>query len=363
MNVIFHHPLPLNPEAKSASGIRPLRMLKAFDDLGCDVDLVTGYSSERTRAVADVKRRIRSGYRYDFVYAESSTMPTILADTHHLPLRPFLDWRFFRFCNANEIPIGLFYRDIYWLFDGYGTHMSRVKANAAKAAFLYDLYVYKETLTRLYLPSTEMARYVPLVDRRIMSSLPPGHSSPVGSNVEPEVPVGRRLRLFYVGGMSDHYRLHKLFQVVRDLSTVELTVCTREAEWQKVKNEYPPSQSNIKIIHETGDRMEAHLRDCDVAVLFVQPQEYREFAAPVKLFEYLGFRKPILASDGTLAGRFVRDNQIGWTIPYDCLSLRDLLVRLTASPAELVNRQENMVVVSRAHTWRARAQQVIEDLV
>ena len=137
MNIIFHHPLPLEENPKSASRIRPLRMLESFRKLGCRVDLVTGYSSERKHRIKMIKNNIKDGIKYDFLYAESSTMPTLLTDRHHLPLHPFMDWFFFRFCKKNDIPIGLFYRDIYWLFDGYGSGINIVKRAVAKAAYRF----------------------------------------------------------------------------------------------------------------------------------------------------------------------------------------------------------------------------------
>ncbi|MDC4646009.1 hypothetical protein OHV73_19385, partial [Acinetobacter baumannii] len=89
LNIIFHCPFPLDLNAKSASGIRPIKILQAFRDLGCNVDLVTGYSRERRLAINEIKRKIKNGHQYSFVYSESSTMPTALTDPHHLPLNPF----------------------------------------------------------------------------------------------------------------------------------------------------------------------------------------------------------------------------------------------------------------------------------
>ena len=56
MFMIFHHPLPLNPQATSASGIRPLQMIKAFEALGYQVDLVTGYAQERKEKIKQIKQ-------------------------------------------------------------------------------------------------------------------------------------------------------------------------------------------------------------------------------------------------------------------------------------------------------------------
>lgn len=363
MRIIFHHPLPLNSDATSASGIRPLKMLAAFRAVGCEVDVVAGYSVERRAAIKTVKKKVRAGTEYAFVYSESSTMPTILTDPHHLPLHPLLDFGFFRFCKRHAIPVGLFYRDIYWLFEGYGKGLHPLKAAMAKACYRFDLVNYKRYLTRLYLPSMAMGRYVPTVPKECFSALPPAHEVP--SEVEKTSVIAnteKPLRIFYVGGMSDHYQMHQLFRVVSQRRDVELTICTRAAEWKAVRDEYPPLNDNICVVHESGEAMQMQLVAADVVSLFVKPQEYWEFAAPVKLYEYLGHAKPIIASEGTLAGRFVEDNGVGWSLPYEEDALDILLTKLRADPATLTDIQEHMHFIARSHTWQARAQQVIKDL-
>ena len=363
MNIIFHHPLPLNPDATSASGIRPLKMLAAFKEAGCDVDVIAGYSAERKAAIKKIKANVKAGIEYAFMYSESSTMPTVLTDPHHLPLHPLLDFDFFRFCKRHAIPIGLFYRDIYWLFESYGKGLNPLKAAVAKACYRFDLLNYKRYLTRLYLPSMAMGRYVPVVPEACFSALPPAHEVKQASRqLSVSRNTGKPLHIFYVGGMSDHYQMHKLFRVVAQRRDVELTICTRSAEWQAVKGEYPPLSDNIRVVHESGEAMQARLAAADVVSIFVKPQEYREFAAPVKLYEYLGHGKPIIASAGTLAGRFVEENGVGWTLPYEEDALDALLTRLQAEPVILSNVQEHMLVVARSHTWQARAEQVIKDL-
>lgn len=361
MKIIFHHPLPLDPYAKSASGIRPLRMLQAFKDLGYEVDLVTGYVKERKKAIRSIKEKIKKGFKYDFVYAESSTMPAVMTEPHHLPLNPFFDFLFFRFCKKKNIPIGLFYRDIYWLFQEYGKGMNPIKTIAAKLAYRFDLWVYEQTVTRLYLPSIEMGSYVPKVSKNKFSALPPGHNfSRVTDTLNKN---SGSLKLFYVGGLSNHYQLHLLFEALQELPEVDFTLCTREAEWQAIKHEYPELSQNIKIIHKTGPEMERCLQACDVAVLFVKPQRYWEFAAPVKLYEYIGFQKPVLASEETLAGQFVKENSIGWSLPYTKEAVIAQLRLLVKDPSLLTAVQENIVKIASKHSWAARARQVVKDLV
>ena len=360
MNIIYHHPLPLNPDASSASGIRPLKMLEAFESLGYTVDIVTGYSAERKKSIKAIKRNIVLGVKYDFIYSESSTMPTILADSHHLPLHPLLDFSFFRFCKNADIPIGLFYRDIYWMFDGYGKDINKLKVFIAKLSYKYDLYSYSRYLTKLYLPSIEMGQYIPFISDNIFAALPPGHNIDIQD--ESRNDTTRKLKIFYVGGMSDHYQMHTLFSVINQRNDIEFTLCTRESEWNAVKSEYPDLSENIKIVHESGQDMQALMADSDVVSIFVKPQEYWEFAAPVKLYEYLGNRKPIIASQGTLAGSFVAENKIGWSLPYEESALNSLFDELICKPELIVEIKQQMNIIAESHTWKARAKQVAKDL-
>ena len=94
--------------------MHPYKMIKAFEAI--DVDLIVGYGAERRKAINRIKRNVKHGKHYDFIYSESSTMPTLLTEKHHFPTYPFLDFGFFRWAKGNSIPIGLFYRDIYWKF-------------------------------------------------------------------------------------------------------------------------------------------------------------------------------------------------------------------------------------------------------
>ncbi|TXH71871.1 MAG: hypothetical protein E6Q83_00295 [Thiothrix sp.] len=362
MKILFHHPLPLNPNAVSASGIRPLKMLEAFQELGCEVDIIAGYSSERKKQIAKVKENINNGLHYDFMYAESSSAPTTLTDPHHLPLNPLLDYLFFRFCKKNGIPIGLFYRDIYWLFASYGEHLNPLKIMAAKGAYYFDLLVYQQTLKWLYLPSLKMGEYIPNINPLMFKALPPGHIMPK-LNIQRSVQrKNRPLKLFYVGGISSYYQLHKLFTAVQKQPEIELTICTRQAEWHTVMHEYPLTSSNIKIIHLSGLAMQEELLQCDIAVLFVKPQEYRDFAVPLKLYEYLGYQKPILASKATLAGDFVEQHGIGWSIPYDCDEVTQFFSELLTNPNLMESIHLNIQKTAPQHSWRARAEQVIQDL-
>lgn len=360
--MIFHHPLPLNPNATSATGVRPIKMLNAFQDLGYEVFLVTGYVKERKNRIKLLKKSIQSGDKYDFCYSESSTMPTALTEPHHLPIAPFLDFSFFKFLNTHDIPIGLFYRDIHWLFEEYDKSLPKWKSVFAKFFYRYDLRQYEKTLSKLYLPSSNMGKYVLTVSPDIFEALPPGHT-PITSKMNDEVTDKAKIELLYIGGLSNHYQMHKLFKALSHFSKEEVhfTLCTRKKEWENMQEEYlNPVPENISIVHKSGKELQPLYKKADIAMLFVKPQEYWEFASPVKLYEYLGEHKPIITTQGTLAGEFVEKNGIGWNIPYKEKELTDLLNKLLNDSNLLKRAQKQTMIISEGHSWESRAMQVVE---
>ena len=68
-----------------------------------------------------------------------------------------------------------------------------------------------------------------------------------------------------------------------------------------------------------------YYRRADLCSLFCEYSLYREFAMPIKLFEYMEKEKPIIATINTAAGDFVTENDIGWAIDYDEDMLEKLL--------------------------------------
>ncbi|GKW13271.1 glycosyl transferase [Pectobacterium carotovorum subsp. carotovorum] len=362
MNIIFHHPLPLNFSATSASGIRPVKMLQAFESLGYNVYLVTGFSSERKEAIKKIKTLINEGVKFDFVYSESSTMPTVLTEPHHFPLHPFLDFLFFSFLKKRGVKIGLFYRDIYWIFNEYGRGLNFFKIKIAKFFYRYDLFCYQRLVNKLYIPSFKMGNYIPIVDESRFSELPPGHNAHIDSS--PISPlINNSIRLLYVGGMSEHYQMHKAFDSIKQSCDISFTICTRDNEWKSIRFEYEELISDkVLVVHESGESLNELYQQCDIAMLFVKPHEYWKFASPVKLYEYLGKGKPIIATQGTLAGEFVEENEIGWTIPYSTEKLCSLISYLKNNNKEIEKMKKNCRLVAINHSWIARASKVAKDL-
>jgi len=355
--IIFHCPFSLNPNAISASGIRPLKMLQAFESLGYNVDVVSGDTFSRKKAINTIIKNIKNGEKYDFVYSESSTMPTALTDRHHLPLHPFMDFNFFRFLKKNNVKIGLFYRDIHWKFDHYGLGLPWYKRQLALFFYYFDLKSYNKYIDVLYLPSLEMGKYIDFVDSNKFNALPPAHDIPFPKE---SIMVNENLKLLYVGGIGEGYKLYKLFDALRLMPEIQLTVCTRRLDWSNVKSDYGVIPENIKIVHESANGLNELYLKSDIGILFVEPKSYWEFAVPFKLYEYIGKNKPIICCNDTLVGTIVRSNNIGWSIDYNVDALVELLTSLQSK--DISEKTKNISKFSLTETWESRASKVSHDL-
>ena len=257
---IFHIPNHLEESGVSGSQIRPKKMIQAFRNVGYQVDVVMGYAEQRKTEIENIKKNIESGVKYDFMYCESSTMPTLLTEKNHIPKHFGLDFKFFKFCKCHDIPIGLFYRDIYWRFPIYKNNVSGLKYYLAQMAYRYDLYKYSNLLDIIYLPSYGMKKYLKnkKLDK-ISRELPPAASLSQGIiEYKKKFFLDKKnhcLNLFYVGGIGEQYKFNKLLKGIYDLDFVKLTICCRQNEWLQNKDKYEQYLNDrINIVHESGEK-------------------------------------------------------------------------------------------------------------
>jgi glycosyltransferase involved in cell wall biosynthesis len=321
---------------------------------------VTGYVGERKKAIEQIKREVAAGRQIDFVYSESSTVPTLLAVGNYV--RPFLDFGFLKWCREQAIPVGLFYRDFYWRFGGPFS-WPWYKRTIANFFYRYDWLKYPQLVDHLFLPSLAVHDMLhgKFPESRV-STLPPGCDVP--NSLGPTKGGTGRLELFYVGGITPPlYDLRPAVEAIRNLEGVFLTLCCRKDDWQQGQSYYVPlDPTRVRVVHESGEALEALYQNADLFVPFRRSHPYLDLAMPVKLFEALGHALPIVTTAGTEAARFVTREGIGWAVSSQ-QEFVDLLRQLKASPHEIQTRRDRMRQVREHHTWPVRAKQVMDTLL
>ncbi len=363
---IFHIPNYINSSIASGSSLRPMKMLEAFRANGYDVDYIMGYGKERKNGIKEIKEKIKNGVEYDFIYSESSTMPTMLTEKNHLPRYPFLDFRFFRFCKKKDIPIGLFYRDIQWKFDFYKKEVPFYKRCVSIPLYYYDLKKYRFLLDKLYLPSNDMKKWMgnnkALLEKQDVL-MPGGDKLDLECCKKKEKRNFSCLNLFYVGGIRNIYDLEDYLKAISKCEFVNAIICCRENEWELEKERYGKYLNDkIKIIHATGSELKPYYEWADICAVFIGDEEYARMAMSIKVFEYLAHGCPVIATKGTVPGAFVKQKGVGWSVESDYQSLQTCLEWLHENPQEIVEKIEKIISIQKEHTWEARAKQVIEDM-
>ncbi len=357
--MIFHIPMKIDRKRASASQIRPMKMIEAFKECGYEVAVVEGYGKERKKQIKEIKGNILNGIKYDFLYSESSTMPTLLTEKNHLPIYPCLDFSFFSFCKRHGIKIGLFYRDIFWCY----YKATSLKKLVARVFYKYDISKYNELIDVLFLPSKEMLCHIPNVSINKVIELPSGLDDII---VRRRQSRQKKFTILYVGGIGDFtniYNLKLFMEVISGMPDISFVLCCREEDWKNCRHEYEEYLSNnIQIVHYSGNEIRQLYECADLFCMFFEPSGYWEFAVPFKFFEAIGYHCPLLSVEDLLIGKYIVEKNIGFTCKYDKQSLEFLLNSILKDQDGIQNIVENVSIFAKMNTWEKRCQLVADSL-
>jgi glycosyltransferase involved in cell wall biosynthesis len=209
----------------------------------------------------------------------------------------------------------------------------------------------------------KMLDYLPNIktDGFNIKALPPGVTTKFVPNNKDS--INKELNIFYVGGIGKVYKFPVLLKVISEMKNINLTVCLRELEWINEKDAYDIYiNQNINIIHKSGKDLLPYFSNADILSLFLEPNEYRKFAMPFKLFEYIEKGKPILATSNTAVGEFVKENDIGWVIDYNYSKLKELLEHINNNKQEINIKKQNIQKCAEINSWQNRVKQISKDL-
>lgn len=356
--MIYHQAYPFNPESVSASSVRPIRMHQAFSEAGYEVITISGYAKERRSAIRNLKTRLKAGLKVDFLYSESSTIPAMLTEKGHLPPHFFLDRALFALCKKYSIPAGVFYRDIYWVFEDYKKRVGTLMAALMRSVYRYELKMYQRFCSKIFVPSLAMMEHAPSAMKTQLAELPPGGE--IRGGLVPPHP----LHLLYIGGIDAHYDMRMMVEAVKRLPHVRLTMCVAPERWKRVKNKYAiDGYTNINVVHRKSHELDDLYEEANIALIVVDPTEYWGFAVPVKTFEYLGAGKPIIASAGTYIADIIEREGLGWIVRYGVKEIMDLLEELSTHPESVTLKLQDVLSIRERHSWRARAEYVANELL
>lgn len=368
-NIIFHFPHKINKNYISGTMIRPLRMKEAFENIGYNVFFIDGFSMDRIIAIKKIKQLIKNNYKFEFLYSESVNCPTTVSDNDHLPRHPFLDFNFFSYLKSKKIPIGLFYRDIFWKFKTYKKEVKLWKKIISIPLFYYDLIQYNRLIDRLFIPSKSMEPYLPsYFNKNKICLLPPGG---IIENRNYNNKAEKLFTILYIGNVTlPEYDISIIFRIANFLlhSNIKFVISCPKDSWIKYSKYYLKDSGgkfpkNVKIVHFLPDENNKLFAEATLFIAIIK-DKYSRITSPMKLYESICNGVPILIleSEVSEAGNLIRKENIGWVTNYSLEGTLRLINYLNNNRLEIKNKRLNILKIQNKHTWNSRAKFVSKVL-
>lgn len=360
--VIFYLPYELR-SAKSGSGVRPQKILKAFQEYtsinGLELIEIHGNSVERKKKIKEFKSKVNPNDVL-FCYMENSTLPYWLTDQDHIPRTPFLEYLFFEYLKKNRILIGLFYRDVYWKFDEYS--LKGLKRIIMRSIYRIEHLIFNKYGDHFFLPSNEMNKYVDF-PHEVTSNLPPG-----GENLIKPTDCNVKLNIIYVGGISERYGLKEMLEAVAlsyisNKNLVLHLVCREEEckDYELIFDKYK-NQPWLNIYHAHGEQLAEIYTQADIAIIPIQKNIYNDFAVPVKLFEYMSYGLPIISTNCDAQSAIVKEFNIGVVVDDSAEGLKEG-IEFFLSESNRKNYSENVeLALLEKNMWIHRVEKIASVL-
>lgn len=331
----------------SGSMVRPQKIYDAFMESRNEIKLVYGNQNNkefRKQQVKEIRKWLKNS-KPSFCYIES-------------PSYPFLnnfDIGLIKKIHNLKIPILIFYRDAYWKFPEIWGKKGLKKLILL---FLYkrDVRIIKKNCDIVYFPSNSMVNLFNFKNSKILMP---------GCDVNIYVKKQICKHVIYVGGISDRYGTKLLldaFEIInKDTINIKLNLVCRKNEWDKFSEDMGKKEWLNVYHYSGGEDLKQIYEESDIAVIPFKKVEYMDMAVPVKLFEYLGYGMPIIATNCAETEKIILDFKCGKVCNDNAHSIANEIVKLYSNSAEIEEIKENIKKAVDNNTWAKRVETIIND--
>lgn len=304
------------------------------------LDVISGTPARRARAMA---RYVAGGRLRGLggIYVENATS---------LP-RP-ADLAFLAIARAGRIPVLTYLRDAQQLFPEYYAAES-VKRRLSRALFLPATRALMRVSTKVAFPSRGLAAAILRNERRAQLAhlLPPGARMADAPAVDPAA-----RSLLFVGGLR--YPAHggailrEAMEEVRARGIEMTLVCVSRPGEEPTD----PPPGWMRVIRAEGPQIDALLPEVLASITPRRRTPYNDLAVPIKVMEYLGYARPIIATDAIETAAIVREADCGLVVPDTARGLAEGIAALASAPAaQIVQWGEAARRAAAANSWDSRA--------
>lgn len=324
----------------SAPKVRITRMKEAFEGL-TDLTFLSDTREGRRKPLLSLMTRIR---QFDAVYVEAATSTATETDL-----------LFYSLCRKLGIPLGIYIRDAYPLYE-YQYDAKPLKHRLLKLAWHVSIHWYERQASALYFPTQGLSEHF-YHPRKLL--LPPGGRLNLGVDRSAPEPW-----IIYVGGVSrvlgSDLLMQAMERVVERVPEAKLSfICApgahdliapwRERPWLEVK-------------HLATDELLPEMNRAAVAVIPFRQADYP--ALPVKLLDYLSYRMPVVATPWADVVAFMTKHHCGTIAEATPEAIADALIRILQDPEEARRLSEAAgAAIQEGNAWEDRARYVLDTLL
>lgn len=190
------------------------------------------------------------------------------------------------------------------------------------------------------------------VDESVVHNDISQHEARVALNLPPDEPFA-----LYVGRFYAWKGLDILADAAASSPLPIYMVGGAREEYERV------TKKSGEMLHFAGarsaDEVPLWLAAADVLLMLGTARNvdsYR-YTSPMKIFEYLAARRPVVASDTPAVASIIPRTAAFWYTPDDTSSLAHAIHKAYTSPEAEVKRQAGYVLAAQ-HTWRRRAERI-----
>lgn len=358
MKLLYITFISLEDIPTSGSSVRPQKMRNAFKETGHEVVIIDGMNnnlSARKNAVKRVKKLIKT-WVPEACYIEPPSGPMFY----------YGDVQLIKFLHKKRVPISIFYRDAYWKYPEFAkertqSFVEKLKSIIIRRMQIHQWNVFRKYIDIIYFPSKMMAKEFDCPHKDV---LPPGGFVP---EFKEKAGLSDPIQFIFVGGAAQNYGTYLTIsafdKVNEDSIKAKVFYICPEEQWNSLGIDKEKYKDWLEIIHTSGDEnLKPYYEKADLALLTAPRSFYRDFAVPIKIYEYMSYLKPVLVTNCTETERIVKDNHIGWVVEDSTEAVAAKVEYLCEHTDEVLEVRAGMERVRSNNLWASRAQKVIKDL-
>lgn len=297
--------------------------------------------SRKTRSQA-VRQFLRQGglSQARAIYVEASTSAANPSDLWFL-------WQ----AHRAGIPIVIFIPDGYQLFPEIFPRVG-LKVKLLDWGWQISLRLYQRTADCLLFPSQGLADCFP--NRPFTALLPPG-----GLASRPQSPITwHPPTISYMGGTSYRYGSDLLLEAMAQVVTVYPEArCLFISHESSYLDSHPHRRAPwLTVTQADFTQLPEMMAQTSVTVIPLRQNRYNNLAVPVKLFDYISFGRPVVATAGQETAHWIERLGCGLLCQDNAQELAQGIIHLlqNRSQAEAMG-QAGYNAVQNEHSWPHRA--------